>query len=123
MRPRSTCTFLLLWKLYRPCKRKRFSNDEQSKENIMLFSSIFQLCAHINTFGLRTSTGVHQQCEACCSVSSLCNHDLKCDVHNRMYNLYSFQSCLIVICSTKTKSFLCFIIIFYSILFKYAFAT
>ncbi|XP_076111664.1 neurocan core protein-like isoform X2 [Mytilus galloprovincialis] len=42
------------------------------------------LCAHINTFGLRTSTGVHQQCEACCSVSSLCNHDLKCDVHNHI---------------------------------------
>ncbi|VDI26975.1 Hypothetical predicted protein [Mytilus galloprovincialis] len=43
------------------------------------------LCTHgfSNILGRRSSTGVHQECESCCSGTALCNQDLQCDHHSQ----------------------------------------
>ncbi|CAG2212067.1 unnamed protein product [Mytilus edulis] len=49
--------------------------------NECAFHFSFKLCTHgyTNILGRRSSLGVHQECESCCSGTAMCNHDLQCD--------------------------------------------
>ncbi|VDI32730.1 Hypothetical predicted protein, partial [Mytilus galloprovincialis] len=57
------------------------------------------LCTHgyTNILGRRSSLGVHQECESCCSGTAMCNHDLQCDHLNQKTinsTCYTINECI-----------------------------